>query len=208
MLEVITQSLADLDENAVLEQVQQQLDSGTEAMQIFEACRLGMVKIGDLYEDKKYYISELMMAGEIFKGALAILTPAMQGLTAETRGQIVLGTVQGDIHDIGKDLVVSLLRANGFEVHDLGVDVAPDKFIACLQETGARVLGLSGLITTAFDGMRATMSALEAADLRKEVTVLIGGGMVNDEVMAYTGADAWGKDANQAIALCNQFVVV
>jgi methylmalonyl-CoA mutase cobalamin-binding domain/chain len=202
----IVQMLADLDEEGVLTQVKQDLEAGADPLAIFEACRQGMVEIGKKYEDKQYFVADLMMAGEIFKQASALLSPSMQGKTAETKAEVVVGTVQGDIHDIGKDLVVALLRADGFEVHDLGVDVPPDQFAAKIKETGAKVIGLSGLITTAYDGMRDTVAALEAAGIRDQVTVVIGGGLVNDEVQKYAGADAWGKDANQAVTLFNKYL--
>lgn len=201
----IVQLLADLDEDGVLAQVKAGLEAGTDPLAIFEQCRQGMVEIGKRYEDKQYYVADLMMAGEIFKQASELLSPSMAGKAVETKGQAVMGTVQGDIHDIGKDLVVALLRADGFEVHDLGVDVRPDQFVAKVKETGASILGLSGLITTAYDGMKNTVSALEAAGLRQQVKVIIGGGLVNDEVMNYAGADAWGKDANEAVTLFNRF---
>lgn len=206
MSEMIVQLVAELDEDGVLSAVKRALDAGTDPIQIFEACRLGMVEVGKRYEAKEYFVADLMMAGEIFKQASALLSPSMRGLATQTKGSVVFGTVQGDIHDIGKDLVVALLRADGFEVIDLGVDVPPDQFVAKLKETGAKVLGLSGLITTAYDGMKNTVAALVQAGLRDQVKVIIGGGLVNAEVQAYSGADAWGKDANEAVALCNQMM--
>lgn len=203
----LTQFVADLNEEGALAQVKAELEAGTGPLDIFEACRLGMVEVGNRYEANEYFVADLMMAGEIFKQASELLKPSMSGLTTESKGEVVFGTVQGDIHDIGKDLVVALLRADGFEVHDLGVDVPPEKFVEKIKETGALVLGLSGLITTAYDGMKNTVTALEEAGIRDQVKVLIGGGLVNAEVMAYAGADDWGKDANQAVTLCNKYMV-
>ncbi len=206
MTNEIIQLLSDLKEEEVLTAVKQSLENGTDPLMIFEACRQGMVEIGKRYETQDYFVADLMMAGEIFKQASEILSPSMTGLVAETKGEVVIGTVQGDIHDIGKDLVVALLRADGFEVHDLGVDVPPDQFVSKLKETGSNLLGLSGLITTAYDGMKDTVTALDAAGIRDQVKVIIGGGLVNEDVKAYSGADDWGKDANAAVTLCNKYL--
>jgi methylmalonyl-CoA mutase cobalamin-binding domain/chain len=205
MSEKLTQLLANLDEQAALAEVQSELDAGTDPLEIFEACRLGMVEVGKRYEKNEYFVADLMMAGEVFKQASELLSPAMQGMTNETKGKVVFGTVQGDVHDIGKDLVVALLRADGFEVIDAGVDVPPATFVELVKESGTTVLGLSGLITTAYEGMKNTVAALDEAGLRDKVKVLIGGGLVNDDVQAYAGADAWGKDANEAVTLVNKY---
>jgi methanogenic corrinoid protein MtbC1 len=177
-METLIQKLADLEEQAVLAQVQQALDDGTDPLQIFEACRQGMVLVGDRYESGEYFVSDLMLAADIFKSASAILQPSMVGVSTETKGAVVMGTVAGDIHDIGKDLTVGMLQASGYQVHDLGVDVAPAAFVGKLQETGATVLGLSGLLTIAFDAMKETIAAVEAAGLRPGVKVMIGGGRI------------------------------
>ena len=205
MSEKLTQLIADLDEQAALAEVQAELDAGTDPLQIFEACRQGMVEVGKRYEENAYFVADLMMAGEVFKQASELLSPSMSGLSAESKGKVVFGTVQGDVHDIGKDLVVALLKADGYEVIDAGVDVPPATFVELVKESGTTVLGLSGLITTAYDGMKNTVIALEEAGLRDKVKVLIGGGLVNDEVLAYAGADAWGKDANEAVTLVNKY---
>jgi len=123
-----------------------------------------------------------------------------------SRGTVVLGTVKGDIHDIGKDLVVLLLKAAGYDVCDLGVDVAPPRFVTALQETGAKVLGLSALLTTAYGPMKETVAAIEAAGLRPEVKIMVGGGPVDEKVCRYAGADAWGADAQAAVTLCHRWM--
>ena len=122
------------------------------------------------------------------------------------RGKVVIGTVEGDIHDIGKDIVVTMLKAANYDVHDLGVDVPPQRFVDALKETGAPVVGLSALLTTAFDSMKETVSALNAAGLRSRVKVMIGGGPVMEDTVNYTGADARGRDAQAAVTLCNQWI--
>jgi methanogenic corrinoid protein MtbC1 len=147
-----------------------------------------------------------MLSGEIFQEAFALLEQGLHsgGQTAPTAGQVVMGTVEGDIHNIGKDMVVSVLTANGFQVHNLGEDVPPDLFVAKLKETSAPVLGLSGLITTSFDSMRSTVDALVQAGIRDGVKVMIGGAVVDEHVRAFVGADAWGRDPFQAVKLAQQ----
>ncbi len=201
----ITLKMADLEEDDLLALVKKELDGGTDPMELFDACRKGMVSVGDRFDTGEYFVADLMMAGEIFKQVNVILKPVLKGKSGEEKGEIVLGTVNGDVHDIGKDLVVIMLQANGFKVHDMGVDVPPEQFVAKIKETGAGILGLSGLITSAYDGMKNTVKALNDAGLRDTVKVIIGGGMCSSEVQLYTGADAWGKDANAAVTLCNQF---
>jgi methanogenic corrinoid protein MtbC1 len=202
----IAQKLADLEEQAFLDLLRQELDAGADPMAILEECRAGMVLVGKRFEENMYFISDLMMAGELFKQATNILAPKMQLSGDASRGKVVVGTVKGDIHDIGKDLVVGMLKAANYNVHDLGVDVPPDKFIDTLKETEARVLGLSALLTTAFESMKDTIDAIKAAGIRSEVKIMIGGGPVNKAVVEYSGADAWGANAQEAVTLCNRFM--
>jgi methanogenic corrinoid protein MtbC1 len=202
----IALKLAGLEEEEVLALVRQELEAGTDPVAIFDACREGMVLVGERFEDKEYYISDLMMAGEIFRRAAEILGPELKGDSTESKGVVVIGTVKGDIHNIGKDLVVGLLEAAGYEVRDLGVDVPVERFVEALNETGATVVGLSGLLTIAFDAMKATVAALDEAGLRPKVRVMIGGGPTTEGVREYTGADAWGANAQAAVNLCNQWM--
>ncbi|HLA29203.1 MAG TPA: cobalamin-dependent protein [Syntrophales bacterium] len=204
-METIVQKLADLEEQDVLALVQKALDNGTDPGQIFGACRQGMILVGERYGNGEYFVSDLMMAAEIFKGAAKILQPAMTGVNTEGKGKVVVGTVAGDIHDIGKDLVVGMLQVSGFEVHDLGVDVPSAKFVEKLKETGATILALSGLLTVAFDAMKETVAAVEEAGLRPCVKIMIGGGPVTEDIRSYTGADAWGNSSQTAVSLANQW---
>jgi methanogenic corrinoid protein MtbC1 len=203
---LLSQKLADLDEEGTLAVVRQELAAGRDPLAVLDACREGMIQVGKRYETGEYFVSDLMLASEIFKQSAEILGPAMTTTTTATKGKVVIGTVQGDIHDIGKDLVVSMVKANGFDVIDLGVDVPPEKFIATLKETGAPVLGLSGLLTIGYDAMKRTVAAVDEAGLRPAVKVMIGGGPINAEVCKYTGADAWGSDAQGAVALCEEWL--
>lgn len=204
----IAQKLADLEEEVFLGLVRQELEAGADPMTILEDCRKGMVLVGKRFEEGTYFISDLMMAGELFKQAGEILGTKMALSGDANRGKVVVGTVKGDIHDIGKDLVVGMLKAANYDVYDLGVDVPPEKFIEVLKETEAPVLGLSALITTAFESMKDTVDAIEQAGLRSQVKIMIGGGPVNQEVAEYSGADDWGADAQEAVTLCNRLMEV
>jgi 5-methyltetrahydrofolate--homocysteine methyltransferase len=202
----ITQKLADIEEQETLNLVRKELEAGTDPIEILEACREGVVLVGKRYEKGEYFLPELIMAGEIFNELSEILRPALGGRSAKTKGTVVFGTVRGDVHDIGKEMVIAILRGVGYEVHDLGVNVAPEQFVTKLQETGAAILGLSGLITTSYDSMKETVEALARAGLRDRVKVMIGGGIMNANVQAYTGADAYGNDPTEAVKLCQQFI--
>ncbi|NLG70769.1 MAG: cobalamin-binding protein [Chloroflexi bacterium] len=206
MTDQLIKALSDLEEELVLKLVQERLDGGDDPLAILDACREGMAQVGKRYEDGEYYVSDLIMAGEIFKQANAILSEKIQVDTGKKRGTVVMGTVEGDIHDIGKDLVVGLLKAGGYEVIDLGVDVPAAKFVNAVTEHSASVVGLSGLLTTSFDAMKDTIAALDAAGLRPKVKVMVGGGPVNEQVRDYVGADAMGADAQAAVTLCNGWI--
>ena len=197
--------LVELEEDKVLDSVRASLDAGVEPMAVVEELRNGMSEIGKRFEDREYYLSELIMSAEIFKQAMEIIETRLDGASQATKGTVVLGTVQGDIHDIGKNIVASILRCEGFEVHDLGVDVPPEKFVAKLEETGAGLLALSGLLTIAFDTMKTTVEAVTAAGLRDRVRVIIGGGPVNEAVVEFTGADTFGKVAAEAVRLAARY---
>jgi methanogenic corrinoid protein MtbC1 len=198
----IVDALAELEEDKVLELVKQELDAGTPADEILAACQEGMVKVGERFERAEYFVSDLMMAGEIFKEVGEVLGPSLTAGGVGTGGKVVVGTVKGDIHDIGKDIVVNMLMSANLEVTDLGVDVPAAQFVQALIETGAPVLGMSGLLTLAFDSMKETVDALEAQGLRDKVKVMIGGAPVDGEVCKFVGADEWGADAQAAVRLC------
>jgi methanogenic corrinoid protein MtbC1 len=201
----LARAISDLEEAEALKLVQGQLDAGIDPMAILASCQEGMMLVGKRYETGEYFISDLMMAGEIFKTVTIPLSSRITAGGAGSRGKIVFGTVKGDIHNIGKDIVVSLLRAAGYEVLDLGVDVPPLKFVDAVNETGARMVGLSGLLTVAFDSMKDTIAALDAAGLRSRVRVMIGGGPMTVAVKQYTGADAWSINAQDAVSFANMW---
>lgn len=200
-LDEIRSALADLDEDRTIALVDAALKNGVPAMDVLRVCQEGMVEVGNRFEKDEYFVSDLMMSGEIFKQISVILEPGLKGSDAVSAGAVVVGTVKGDIHDIGKDIVVNMLKSANFEVHDLGVDVPPERFVAALKESGARVLGLSGLLTLAFDSMKETIVAVKAAGMADRVRVMIGGGPVDATVCRVVGADAWSPDAQGAVRL-------
>jgi 5-methyltetrahydrofolate--homocysteine methyltransferase len=206
MSDQLKQALSDLEEELVLKIVQERLVTGDNPLGIIAACREGMADVGKRYESQEYYVSDLIMAGEVFKQAMAKIGEKFKTDDGPKRGSVVVGTVQGDIHDIGKDIVVSLLQAGNYNVVDLGVDVPPDKFVNAVRESNATVVGLSGLLTIAFDAMKETIDALDKAGLRSQVKVMLGGGSVTEQVCEYAGADALGNDAQAAVSLCDQWI--
>ena len=206
MAENIASLIVDLEEEKTLAAVRAVLESDVAPLEVVEQLRQGMSEVGRRFEEKEYYLSELIMSAEIFKEAMELIEPKLCGDSGPSRGAVVAGTVSGDIHDIGKNIVVSLLRCDGFEVHDLGVDVPPEAFLSKLQETGAGLLALSGLLTIAFDTMKATVETVAGAGLRDKVKVIIGGGPVNEAVVEFAGADAFGKDAAEAVRLAARYL--
>lgn len=198
--------IAEIEEEKTLAAVRESLSQGVDPLSLVESLRDGMSVVGQRFESKEYFLPDLIMAGEIFKQAIVLIEPHLASGNSASRGTVVVGTVQGDIHDIGKNLVVTMLRCNGYEVHDLGVDVAPQVFVDKVRETGARLLGLSGLLTLAFDAMKSTIDALKEAGLREDTKVIIGGGPVNEAVVEFCGADAVGKDPTEAIKLANAYL--
>jgi len=198
--------LVELEEEEAVYEVRRRLAEGEAPLLLVEELRSGMSTVGKRFEDREYFLSELIMSAEIFKQAMELVENRMPGGAGEPKGSVVIGTVQGDIHDIGKNIVVSLLRCDGFEVHDLGVDVAPLAFVEKLRETGVGLLAMSGLLTLAFDSMKKTVDCITTAGLRDRVKVIVGGGPVNEAVAEYAGADACGKDAAEAVKLVKSYV--
>ncbi|MEE8414330.1 MAG: cobalamin-dependent protein, partial [Dehalococcoidales bacterium] len=167
--------------------------------------------VGERYEKSEYFLPELIMSGEILKSISEIIKPKMQtqnaaGSSGKTKGKVVLGTVRGDIHDIGKNIVGFMLDVNGFEVHDLGVDVPEAKFVEAVKEVDPGVVALSGFLTLAYDSMKSTVEDLNKAGLRDKVKIMIGGGQISERVKNYVAADAYGTDAVAAVRLVKQWM--
>jgi methanogenic corrinoid protein MtbC1 len=204
-LKEITTALAELDEELTLAKVQEALAAKTPGQEILKACQDGMNEVGARFEKQDYFVSDLIMSGEIFKQVCTVLEPHLKAGGGPTLGKVVFGTVKGDIHDIGKDIVENMLKAAGFEVIDLGVDVPPEVFIKALKDSGAKVVGMCGLLTLAFDAMRDTVDLLKKEGLRDKVKVMVGGGPVDANVCKSVGADDWGADAQTAVRLSKQW---
>ncbi|HEY4752071.1 MAG TPA: cobalamin-dependent protein, partial [Candidatus Limnocylindrales bacterium] len=163
--------------------------------------------IGQRYESREYFLPELIIAGDVMKAIAALVRPRLAAASvAQPRGRVVIGTVAGDIHDIGKDIVTFMLEVNNFEVVDLGVDVAPETFVKAVREDKPAVVALSGFLTLAFDQMKVTVEALADAGLRDAVKVMIGGAIIGDDVCSYVGADAYGPDAQAAVRLASTWI--
>ena len=184
------------------------LASGTSPVAILDACREAMAVIGQRFEAGDCFVPELILAGEMLGQVSAKVKPHMlaQAGGQKKLGRVVMGTVEGDIHDIGKDIVTFMLDVNGFDVHDIGVDVPAAKFVEEVRTFQPQVVGLSGFLTLAYDPMKNTVQALKDAGLRNKVKIMIGGGQIDEQIRQYTGADAYGKDAMAAVALAKQWV--
>lgn len=207
MSQALIDAFIDMREADVLTITNELLEGGTEPLAIVDACKQALEIIGQRFEEGEAFVPELVMAGEMMGQVTDLVKPQIeQDGPVEPLGKVLMGTVDGDIHDIGKDVVVFMLDANGFEVIDLGVDVAPETFVEKIRETQPDVVGLSGLLTLAFESMKETVNAIQAAGLRDEVKIMIGGAPVDEHVQEYAGADDWGADAMQAVSLVKKWV--
>ena len=201
-------SFVDLREDDVLKIVKEKIESGEDVYSIAETCKNALIKIGDLFSIKEYFLSELVMSGEIFKEVMEILETKLVGSGNEGKkiGKIVIGTVKGDIHDLGKNIMIGTLKGNGFEVYDLGVDVPPEKFVESVKEVEPDILGLSCVISVGWDSLKETVESLKREGLRDNVKVILGGGGVDEEVANFVGADAVVKDAIEGVEQCKRWV--
>jgi methanogenic corrinoid protein MtbC1 len=200
-------AMSDLREEEALKILKEKLERGEDPYKILEVSRSAMEIVGSRFAKGEYFIPDLVYSGEILKEITSIVKPMLTSDFAVKRtGKFVLGTVAGDIHDIGKDIVAFMLDVNGFEVYDLGIDVPVKKFVDKIQETNAEIVGLSGFLTLAFDAMKETIDALKVAGLRDKVKIMIGGGQIDEEVRKYTGADAYRPDAVSGVLLAKEWM--
>jgi 5-methyltetrahydrofolate--homocysteine methyltransferase len=206
MVEGLVSALADLKEDEALRIVRDRLSAGDDPLRILDDVGRATEIIGTRFADGEYFISELVYSGEILKGVADLVKPRIPKVEVKSLGKVIIGTVAGDIHNIGKDIVAMMLSANGFEVFDLGVDVPTGKFVEKIKETGAPIVGLSGLLTTSFESMKQTIEVIEVAGLRDKVKIMIGGGLVNEDVRKYTNADGYGKDVMAGVSLAREWV--
>jgi 5-methyltetrahydrofolate--homocysteine methyltransferase len=209
MSQQLVAAIADMREEEALKIVREMAESDSNPMLILDSAREAMDLVGKRFEEGTYFLPELMLAGEMMNQITEIIKPKLAEMPDRARhGKVLIGTVEGDIHDIGKNIVSFMLDVNGFEVFDLGVDVPPQKFVETIQEFQPQIVALSGFLTLSFDSMKNTVAAIESTGLRDKVKIMIGGGQINEEVKVYAGADGYGKDAVAGISLAKKWVGV
>ena len=202
--------MADMNEDDALAAARRMLvDEGKDPVRVLELCRAAMDIVGKRFEEGEYFLPELVLAGEMLETIGAIAKPLIQvkpGEASRKLGKVLIGTVHGDLHDIGKNIVSFMLDINGFEVKDIGIDVPIDNFLGAIDEFKPDVVGLSGFLTLAFDSMKETIEAIDRAGRRGGLKIMIGGGQIDETVRAYTGADAFGVNAVEAVNLCKNWL--
>jgi methylmalonyl-CoA mutase cobalamin-binding domain/chain len=199
----LSTAIVTLDRDALPGIVERRLESGEDALEILEECRRGMAIVGDKFQEGEYYLSELILSAELFKQAVAILDPHLASDRGSTpTGKIVLATMRGDIHDLGKNILATLLRVHAFEVHDLGVNVEPDVLVDKVREVEPEFVGFSSLITSSFESTKEAIDLLEDAGLRAGIKVLVGGGVTSPELKDHLGADFQTLDATAGVNFC------
>jgi 5-methyltetrahydrofolate--homocysteine methyltransferase len=209
MSKELVKLVVDLKEQEALDLTTKSLEQGVDPMEILTFAKEGVGIVGEKFQNGVYFIPDLIFSGEILKGITKLVEPylkAGQGDDPQRLGKVIIGTVAGDIHDIGKDMVVFMLDTSGYEVFDLGIDVPKEKFIETIKESGSKVVGLSGFLTLAFDAMKETIGAIREAGLGDDVKIMIGGGQIDEHVMKHTGADAFGLDAMAAVQLTQGWI--
>ncbi|MBN1580998.1 MAG: cobalamin-dependent protein [Anaerolineae bacterium] len=198
-------AVADLEEEIALKLVRQRLDAGDDPLRVILDCQEGLHQVGLRYEQNEYYLAGLIMGGEILRQVMDMAQPLIERqVSGHASGRILLGTVQGDIHDLGKNIVNMLLSCHNFVVHDLGVDVSPTTFVEQAAEIRPDIVCLSGLLTSAYDAMHETVTQLRARGYQGPI--MIGGGQLNEQVFQYVGADYWVTDAVAGVDLCRRLV--
>jgi methylmalonyl-CoA mutase cobalamin-binding domain/chain len=200
----LTKNLIELERDKVLSEVKERLIQGEEPMRILNECKQGMELIGEKYKNKEYFLAELMLSGELFKEITELIEPYLGEKPTEgvIKGKIILVTMQGDIHDIGKNILATLLKLEGFKIYDLGVDVNPDIVIEKVKEIKPDFLGFSALLTTTFDPMKYVVNKLKEAGLRDQLKIMVGGGITSILVKDYIGADFQTLDSMEGVQYC------
>jgi len=207
MSKKLVNAIAEMKEQEALKLAKEMVEGGSDPMVILDASREAMGIVGQRYEEETYFLPELILAGVMLEQIADMVKPELtKGPEVERLGKAVIGTVEGDIHDIGKDIVVFMLDVNGFDVLDLGVDVPAEKFVEAIKDFEPQVVGLSGFLNLAFDAMKDTVEAISIAGLRDKVKIMIGGAPMSDRIQEYTGADAYGKDAMVGVSLAKEWV--
>lgn len=203
--------IVELNEVNVLKLLEEKITNNEKPLMIMDEVKGAMKIIGDKFENKEYFLPDLIMSGEILRQIMEKVEPLLKESKkgdVEKKGRVLLGTVEGDIHDIGKDIVKFMLDTNGFEVLDLGVDIPADVFVENIKEFKPHVLALSGFLTLAYDSMKETIQKIKNEGLRDSIKIMIGGGTVDENIVEYVGADAFGDSAIEAVNLANKWVEV
>lgn len=210
MKDKLVEAIASMQEEEAMALAQQILDAGEDPQVVLNACREAMNVVGERYEKGEYYLPELIVAGDMLNEIGELVKPRLKAeiKADEPFGKVVVGTVAGDVHDIGKDIVLFMLDSNNFEVYDLGVDVPASAFVDKIKEVEPDVVALSGFLTLAFDSMKETVTAIAEAGLRDKVKIMIGGAPMDEKVTEYIGADSFGRDATAAVKLAKQWTGV
>ena len=209
MSQALIDAIAEMEDERAVALATEMIEGGTSPLEILDACKDGMSIVGQRFERGEYFVPELILAGEMLKQISEIVKPHLSAASDTPKlGKVLLGTVSGDIHDIGKDIVHFMLEVNGFEVHDLGVDVPVQAFVDAVRSDRPDVVALSGFLTLSYDAMRDTVAALEAAGVRSSIKIMIGGGTVDDQVRAFAGADAFGLNAMDAVNIAKSWTGV
>ncbi len=207
ILEPIYNGILDGEQRAVASAVQAALDAGYDPEKVLkESMIAGMQEVGRLFEEGEYFVPEMLIAARAMQGGLAILKPYLVKANVASAGKVIAGTVKGDLHDIGKNLVCMMLEGSAFEIIDLGSDVDPEKFVEAVKTSGAQIVAMSALLTTTMPNMKVTVDALKAAGVRDKVMVMIGGAPVTDNYAREIGADGYAPDASKAVSLAKSLV--
>ncbi len=206
ILKKITDAIIELESDDIQTLIKGALDAGCNPKDVLNAATNGMDEVGKRYEAKEYYLTELVLAGEMMKDAFQVLGPALkrQGGTTGGKGSIITATVKGDQHDIGKNILISLLVAKGYEIHDLGMDVDASKVVDAVKKTGASVVALSSLLTMTVDQIKVAHDALVAGGLRDKVKLIVGGAPLNMELAKKLGADTYADDATSGVKVIDK----
>jgi methanogenic corrinoid protein MtbC1 len=207
MKKKLVTAIADMQEEEALRLAREMVDRGEDPQVILDAGSEAMAIIGNRYDEKVYFLPELIIAGEMMKQLGDLVKPKLRGKATQTKslGTVVIGTVAGDIHDIGKDVVAFMLDVNNFKVHNLGVDVSAATFVEKIRELKPDILGMSGFLTMAFEQMKKTINAIKEAGMRDKIKIMIGGTIMDENAAKFVGADAYGADASTAVKLAKSW---
>lgn len=204
----LKKAMGDLEESTVTDIMTKVIEEGgTEAVEAMRACQEGMNIVGDLFQTGEYFVGDLIFAGDLMTRAMTIIKPAVAGIAGGKIGKMIFCTVQGDLHDIGKNIVIAMLEANGFEVIDLGIDVAPETIVQSAKDNNIKIIALSGVLTLAIDSMKATVEAFNKAGMRDELKIIVGGNPVSKESCTIIGADEWAYSPQKTVNVCKGWAV-